>query len=73
MANDWEKAISILAWNFNSGLSYPTTTVKTLLNLVSTGRNYGKMHLCAPPAATAAAAAATLIDENSGLGLGEPW
>ena len=42
-------------------------------NLISTGRNYGKMHLCAPPAATAAAAAATLIDENSGLGLGEPW
>ena len=48
-------------------------SLKTLLTLISTGRNHCKMHLCAPPAATAAAAAATLIDENSGLGLGEPW
>ena len=28
MANNWEKAISILAGNLNSGLSYLITTVK---------------------------------------------
>ena len=32
MANIWEKAISILEWNLNSGLSYFITTFKFLLD-----------------------------------------
>ena len=35
MANNWEKAISILAGNLNSGLSYLITTVPMLVAIAA--------------------------------------